>query len=130
MRHSAFGSIANGAKANTVRHPIGKAQMIILCSDTVLNASVLDTRSLPKKITGRVQIIPRGAGLRIWARLILEMQLVRYLSALLPFLAMILFSRDLALPVPQAPLAITLVIGVVEMKLLRLSQRAREQLMT
>lgn len=104
--------------------------MILLCPDTVLNASALDTRSLPKKIIGRVQIIPRRAGLRVWARLILEMQLVRYLSALLPFVAMILFSRDLALPVTQAPLAMILVIAVVELKVLRLSERGRERLMS
>lgn len=104
--------------------------MIILCPEKVLNASALETRSLPKKIIGRVQIIPRAAGVRIWARLILEMQLVRYLSALVPFIVMILFSRDLALPVTQAPLVMILVIGVVELKILRLSERARERVMT
>lgn len=58
------------------------------------------------------------------------MQLLRYLSALLPFLALILFSRDLALPVTQAPLAMILVIGIIELKVLRLSPAARERLMT
>lgn len=104
--------------------------MIILCSDTVLNTGSLETRSLPKKVIGRVQVIPRRAGLRVWSRLILEMQLVRYLLALLPFLAMVLFSRDLALPVTQAPLAMILVIATVELKVLRLSDRARDRLMT
>lgn len=104
--------------------------MIILCPETVFNAASLETRSLPKKIIGRVQIIPRSAGIGVWARLILEMQLVRYLSALVPFLAIILFSRDLALPVTQAPLVMVLVIAAVEMKVLRLSDKGRERLMT
>jgi hypothetical protein len=34
-------------------------------------------------------------------------------------------SNDLALPVTQAPLAMVLVIAVVEMRVLRLSDRAR-----
>lgn len=104
--------------------------MILLCSETVFNPSALETRSLPKKIIGRVQILPRSLGPLGWARLILEMQLVRYLTTLLPFLALILFSRDLALPVTQAPLAMILVIGVVELKVLRLSDAGRKRLMT
>ncbi len=103
--------------------------MIVLCPYTVLNATNLETRSLPKKIIGRVQIIPRRAGLRVWARLILEMQLVRYLAALVPFIAMVLYSRDLALPVTQAPLLMVLVIAAVEMKVLRLSDKGRNRLM-
>ena len=104
--------------------------MIILSPETVLNASALETRSLPKKIIGRVQILPRKAGFQTWARLVLEMQLIRYLVTLLPFLALILFSRDLALPVTQAPLAMLIVIGIVELKVLRLSKPARERLMS
>lgn len=104
--------------------------MILLSPETVLNPSALETRSLPKKIIGRVQILPKRAGFLTWIRLIFEMQLLRYLSALLPFLALILFSRDLALPVTQAPLAMILVIGIVELKVLRLSKPARERLIT
>lgn len=104
--------------------------MIILSAETVLNPSALETRSLPKKIIGRVQILPRKAGFQTWGRLVLEMQLIRYLVTLLPFLALILFSRDLALPVTQAPLAMLVVIGIVELKVLRLSKHARERLMS
>jgi hypothetical protein len=39
-------------------------------------------------------------------------------------------SNDLALPVTQAPLAMVLVIAVVEMRVLRLSDRAGERLLT
>lgn len=104
--------------------------MILLSPETVLDPSALETRSLPKRIIGRVQIFPRKASLRTWARLVVEMQLVRYLVALLPFLALILFSRDLALPVTQAPLAMLVVIAIVELKVLRLSKPVRERLMS
>lgn len=104
-------------------------QMIILSPETVANSGALETRSLPKKIIGRVQIIPRGAGPGTWLRLMLEMQFLRYLVALVPFLLPIFLSRDLALPVTQAPLAMVLVIGVIELKVLRLSDAARARLM-
>jgi hypothetical protein len=104
--------------------------MLVVAKDTIVNAGVLETRSLPKKFFGRVQLIPRRGGLGLWLRLILEMQLVRYLSALLPFVVVPLMSNDLALPVTQAPLAMLVVIAFVEMKVLRLSQRGRERLMS
>lgn len=104
--------------------------MIILSPDTVLNPSTLETRSIPKKVIGRVQILPRGAGLGAWMRLVLEVQLLRYLAALFPFLVLIFMSRDMALPVTQAPLAMILVIGVIELKVFRLSKGAREKLLT
>ena len=103
--------------------------MLILSPDTLRNPGVLETRSLPKKVFGRVQILPRGGGWRLWARLLVEVQFLRYLAALLPFIAMLAWSGDLAQPVMQAPLAMILVIGVVELKVLRLSDRARERLM-
>jgi hypothetical protein len=103
--------------------------MLILCPDTVVNAAALETRSLPKKIIGRVQIVPRGAGFGAWVRLLVEMQFLRYMVALVPFLIPIFVSRDLALPITQAPLAMLLVIAVVELKVLRLSKAARERLM-
>jgi hypothetical protein len=104
--------------------------MLIVAPQTIANAGVLETRSLPKKIFGRVQLYPKGAGLGLWARLILEIQFLRYMAALLPFIAIPFMSNDLALPVTQAPLAMLLVIAVVELKVLRLSDRARERLVT
>ncbi len=103
--------------------------MFVLSPETLRNPGVLETRSLPKKIFGRVQVIPRGRSVGLWARLLVEVQLLRYLTALLPFVIVLLFSRDLALPVTQAPLAMVLLIGVVELKVLRLSDKARERLM-
>ncbi|MCU4652820.1 hypothetical protein N8I71_08245 [Roseibacterium sp. SDUM158016] len=104
--------------------------MLIVAPDTIANAGVLETRSLPKKFLGRVQLVPRRGGIGLWARFILEMQLVRYLSALIPFMIIPFMSYDLALPVTQAPLAMLVVIALVELKVLRLSPRARERLMS
>jgi hypothetical protein len=101
------------------------ARMLIVSDTTIANRRVLETRALPKKFFGRVQLVPKGAGVGLWLRLIVEMQLLRYLAALLPFVAIPLLSRDLALPVTQAPLAMLVVIALVEMKVLRLSKAAR-----
>ena len=104
--------------------------MLIVAPRTIANAGVLETRSLPKKFFGRVQLVPKGASLGLWARLILEIQFLRYIAALVPFIAFPFMSNDLALPVTQAPLAMVLVIAVVEMRVLRLSDRARERLVS
>ncbi|MEJ6392040.1 hypothetical protein V8J82_02170 [Gymnodinialimonas sp. 2305UL16-5] len=104
--------------------------MFIVSHKTLLNPGVLETRSLPKKFFGRVQLLPRKGRLGLWLRLIFEMQMVRYMGALLPFLVLPLMSRDLAQPVTQAPLAMLIVIAFVELKVLRLSEGARERLMS
>jgi len=104
--------------------------MLVVAPDTIVNAGVLETRSLPKKFLGRVQLVPRGAGIRLWTRFVVEMQFVRYMEALVPFIAIPLFSNDLALPVTQAPLAMLVVIAVIELKVLRLSKRGRDGLMS
>jgi hypothetical protein len=57
--------------------------MLIVAPQTISNAGVLETRSLPKKFFGRVQLVPKGAGFGLWARLILEIQFLRYMAALL-----------------------------------------------
>lgn len=104
--------------------------MLIVAPQTISNAGVLETRSLPKKFFGRVQLFPKGAGVGLWARLILEIQFLRYVAALVPFIAIPFMSNDLALPVTQAPLAMVLVIAVVEMRVLRLTDRARQRLVS
>ncbi|MEM7723503.1 MAG: hypothetical protein AAF376_14185 [Pseudomonadota bacterium] len=103
--------------------------MLIVCADTIRNKGALETRSLPKKFFGRVQLIPRGASVGLWGRLIVEMQLVRYLSALLPFAILPFMSANAALGVTQAPLAMVVVIGFVELRVLRLTDKQRERLM-
>jgi hypothetical protein len=103
--------------------------MLIVCDDTIRNAGVLETRSLPKKFFGRVQVVPRGGSLRLWLRLLVEMQLLRYLGALLPFVILPFTSQNAALGVTQAPLAMVVVIAIVELRVLRLTDRQRKALM-
>ncbi len=104
--------------------------MFIITQDTILGPSVLETRNVPKRFFGRVLILPRrGAGPGLWLRLSVEMQFLRYLTALLPFIIIMVFSRDMAAPIMQAPIAMALFIGIVELKGLRLSDKARQRLM-
>jgi len=103
--------------------------VLIICQDTIRNASILETRAIPRKVLGRVQVIPRAASIGQWARLLLEMQLLRYLAALLPFVILTFTSRNAALGVTQAPLAMVVVIAFVELRVLRLTDRQRLRLM-
>jgi hypothetical protein len=99
--------------------------MLIVTKDTIANSGVLETQSLPKKIFGRVQLIPRRAGLGLWARMLLEVQILRYLATLMPFVLLVFVSGDVALSVSQAPILMLLVIAGVELRLLRLTKSAR-----
>jgi hypothetical protein len=99
--------------------------MLILTKATLWNPGVLETRSLPKKILGRVFVAPRTASLRVWGRLLVEMQFLRYAVTLLPFALTPILARDLAVPVMQAPALMVVLVVLVELRLLRLSARAR-----
>lgn len=99
--------------------------MLILTKATLWNPGVLETRSLPKKFLGRVLIIPVTASFRVWGRLLVEMQLIRFTVTLLPFALPPLMVRDLAVPVMQAPALMVILVVLVELKVLRLSPKAR-----
>jgi hypothetical protein len=99
--------------------------MLILTHATMRNPGVLETRSLPKKFLGRVPIFPLNAGIATWARLLVEMQPLRFLVTLLPFVVTPLMSRDLAVPVMQAPALMVILVLLVEMKVLRLTATRR-----
>jgi hypothetical protein len=102
--------------------------MLILTDSTLRNPGVLETRSLPKKVLGRVFVLPRGAGVRLWGRLLLEVQFLRYVVTLLPFAVSPIMMADLAIPVMQAPALMVMLVLLVELKLLRLTPRARAAL--
>jgi hypothetical protein len=104
--------------------------MLIVTNATLLNPGILDTSSLPKKFLGHVLVLPRGAGLGVWLRMVLEIQILRYLVTLLPFIAAPLMAPKLAVPVMQAPVLMLILIALVELKLLRLSKSARARSMT
>lgn len=101
--------------------------MFTVTRNTILNRAILDTANVPRKFLGRVMVLPRReAGLGLWARLIFEMQALRYMVALVPFVVAMFVWPDLAFPLAQAPLAMILAIAVVEIKLLRLSDAQRK----
>lgn len=104
--------------------------MFIVTPDTVWNPAALETRQVPKRMLGRIAVLPRrGGGVGLWARLIFEVQVLRFTAALAPFVAAMFIWRDLALPIAQAPLAMVLVIGFVELKVLAVSRDRRAALM-
>lgn len=104
--------------------------MLIVTKNTLINRGALETQSLPKKFLGRTLILPRRARLALWARLVVEIQALRYLVTLLPFAAGPLLFRDLALPVMQAPALMLVVVAFVELKVLRLSKRAQARVVS
>ncbi len=99
--------------------------MLIMTEATIANRGFLQTKSLPRKFLGRVQIIPRGGGLRLWLRLLFEMELLRFIVPLLPFVLVPLFSREWAMPVMQAPLVMVIVVAWVELRVMRPTKAAR-----
>ncbi len=104
--------------------------MFLVSPATVLNASALETRQIPRRFFGRVTLIPvRGAGLVLTLRMIFEVELLRYLGALLPFVAAALVWRESALAIAQAPLIMFLVVYGVETRFLRLTPSQREALL-
>jgi hypothetical protein len=103
--------------------------MFIVSPATVWNAGALDMRQVPRRIFGRVTLWPRrGAGFGLWARIVFEVEVLRYLSALLPFVVAAAIWRDSAVAISQAPLPMFLVIYLFEIKVLRLSPAARKAL--
>jgi len=99
--------------------------MFLVTPDTVWNPSALETRVVPRRFLGRATLWPRrGAGVRLWLRVIAEVEAFRYFAALSPFVVAAFVWRDSAIAIAQAPLAMFLVIWVVEMRLLRRAPRA------
>lgn len=101
--------------------------MLIMTEATIANRGILQTTSLPRKFLGRVQIIPRGGGLGLWLRLLFEMEFLRFIVPLLPFVLVPLYSREWAMPVMQAPLVMVIVVAWVELRVMRPTKAAREK---
>jgi hypothetical protein len=105
--------------------------MFLVTPDTVLNPGALATKRVPRRFFGRVNLWPRrGAGPGIRLRMLAEVQALRYTAPLLPLLAIGFTWKETALPLAQAPILMVLLISFVEMRLLRLSPRARAALCT
>jgi len=103
--------------------------MFIVTRDTVLNASALQVRSLPRRFLGRVTLWPRRGGPGLWLRVVLEVEIWRYLAALAPFAVAALVWPDYAIGIAQAPLPMLVVLYLVEIRLLRVPKDKRAALM-
>jgi hypothetical protein len=95
--------------------------VFILTPETIWNPHVLEMRQVPRRVFGRVMIFPRrDAGTGLWLRLIFEMEVLRYLLALVPFLLAAVMYPRYAGAIAQAPLPMLIVIYFFEVKVLRL----------
>lgn len=105
--------------------------MFIVSPSTLLNARALETRNVPKRMIGRISIIPRqGASWRMVMRLIFQVQVLRYLVALLPFVIAMFVWPDLALPISQAPIPMLFLIYFVETRVFSMPKEKREALIS
>jgi hypothetical protein len=105
--------------------------MFIVSPTTIVNASALEMQSAPKRMLGRITLLPRrGIDGRTLLRLVFEIQILRYLVPLVPFVVAMLIWPHLALPISQAPVPMLIVIAVVETKVLSIKPAAREGLVS
>jgi hypothetical protein len=103
--------------------------VFILTPETIWNPHVLEMRQVPRRVFGRVMIFPRrDAGTGLWLRLIFEMEVLRYLLALVPFLLAAVMYPRYAGAIAQAPLPMLIVIYFFEVKVLRLPPAAAKAL--
>ncbi len=105
--------------------------VLILSPDTVWNPALLEFPTAPRKILERGIVLPRREftwGLA--ARMVVELQLLRFLTALAPFVLVILIWPGLALPASQAPLIMLMVIAFVELRVLRPRRDRRDAITT
>lgn len=101
--------------------------MFIVSPLTVLNPAAVETRYIPRRFLARSLLIPaRGATLSLALRMVFEVEMLRYLTALLPFVVAALIWRDKALAIAQAPVLMFMAIYAVEMRFLRLTPAARK----
>ncbi|MCC1493739.1 hypothetical protein [Cognatishimia sp. F0-27] len=103
--------------------------MIIVSPTTLWNPSALETRTVPKRMLGRITILPRsGVTGATLLRLIFEVQVLRYVLPLVPFVVAMLVWPHLALPIAQAPVLMMMAIAFVEMRMLAVKREDRAAL--
>lgn len=66
----------------------------------------------------------------LWARLVFEVEFLRYMAALMPFVVATLIWRDYALAIAQAPIPMLILIYLVEARLLRVPPGQRAALVS
>jgi len=105
--------------------------LFVLSPETVWNPGILDFPSAPRKILERGVVLPRrDVSWGFIGRVILENQLLRFLLPLTPFVIAALIWPDLAMPISQAPVAMFLTIGFVELRVLRIPRDKRATVTT
>ncbi|MFK7870126.1 MAG: hypothetical protein AB8B58_12910 [Roseobacter sp.] len=105
--------------------------MLIVTPSGLWNGHVLHMQAAPKRMLRRITLFPRGKiGARLWMRLIFEVQILRYLLPLAPFIAAMFIWPDLALPISQAPIPMMIVIAIFETKLLSVKRENREKVIS
>ncbi|WP_299970250.1 hypothetical protein [uncultured Roseobacter sp.] len=105
--------------------------LFVLSPDTVWNPGILSFPTAPRKILERGMILPRrDVSWGFIGRVIVENQVLRFFVALLPFGVAAVVWPAAALPVSQAPIAMLIVIGFVELRVLRIPREKRESMAT
>jgi len=104
--------------------------MFLISRSTVLNRGALHIRRVPRKFMGRTALWPRGGSFGLWARLIFEVEFLRYFAALSPFVVATLIWREYALAIAQAPIPMLILIYLVEGRLLRVPPGQRHALVS
>lgn len=102
--------------------------MFLVSPATVLNRSALEMRSVPRRFLGRATPWPRRGGVGLLARILFEVEIWRYLAALLPFVVAMAVWPGSAFAIAQAPLPMVIVIYLVESRLLRVPKARRADL--
>lgn len=104
--------------------------MFVICKQTVANRSALHIHRVPRRFLGRTTLWPRAGDAGLWARLVFEVEFLRYIMALTPFVAATLIWQDYALAIAQAPIPMLILVFLVEARLLRVSPERRKTLVT
>lgn len=105
--------------------------LFILSRETVWNPGILEFPTAPRKILERGTLVPKlEYTWGLLGRLLIEMQSLRFLAALLPFLLTLVIWPGSALPISQAPLFMVIAIGFVELRVLRIPREKRESVTT
>lgn len=107
--------------------------IFVLSPDTVANRSVLETRSVPRRLLSLgVSVWPKGLfRSRLFWRVLFEKSLPRYVIALSPFPFLILARPEWSLGLSQAPLAMFAFVIIVESYVLSIpSPEKRRRLAT
>jgi hypothetical protein len=102
--------------------------MIVVTQDTIRNPAILEVRQLPRRFVDRVTVWPRRLPPALLLRLLAEWQLLRYAAWLMPLVVVALVWRGAALPLSQAPILMVLLVGAVELRLLRASPARRARM--